>query len=231
MVAKALLVVLSFAACASDDRSEGLRRRMVEEQIAQRGVRDRRVLEALRQTPRHLYVPEELRDRAYDDTPLPIGFGQTISQPYIVGLMSEVLQIQSHHKVLEIGTGSGYQAAVLARLAGRVFSIELIPELAVRATETLRAAGLRNVVVRAGDGYHGWPSEAPFDRVILTAAPPELPDALVRQLKPGGRLVAPVGRGDDQLLFLVTKSLDGKVRRETITAVRFVPMVPGKGRD
>lgn len=203
---------------------------MVEEQIAQRGIRDARVLDALRRTPRHLYVPENLREQAYDDTPLPIGHGQTISQPYIVGLMTELLQLEPGHKVLEIGTGSGYQAAVLARLAGRVYSIELIPELAARATATLRIAGLRNVEVRTGDGYLGWPAEAPFDRVILTAAPPELPEALVSQLKPGGRLVAPVGRGAGQLLILVTKAKDGQVRRETVIPVRFVPMVPGEAR-
>ncbi|HBY60007.1 MAG TPA: protein-L-isoaspartate O-methyltransferase [Solibacterales bacterium] len=231
MLARAiLLAALPLAACASDDRWGVRRTRMVEEQIAQRGIRDARVLDALRRTPRHLYVPENLREQAYDDTPLPIGHGQTISQPYIVGLMTELLQLEPGHKVLEIGTGSGYQAAVLARLAGRVYSIELIPELAARATATLRIAGLRNVEVRTGDGYLGWPAEAPFDRVILTAAPPELPEALVSQLKPGGRLVAPVGRGAGQLLILVTKAKDGQVRRETVIPVRFVPMVPGEAR-
>jgi protein-L-isoaspartate(D-aspartate) O-methyltransferase len=207
------------------------RDRMVKEQIESRGVRLPALLRAMRATPRHLFMPDNVRPLAYADRPLPIGHGQTISQPYIVAFMTELLDPAPGHKVLEIGTGSGYQAAVLARLAGQVYSIEIVPELAREATALLRKLGLDNVTVRNGDGYQGWPEQSPFDRIIVTAAPPELPEALLRQLKPGGRLVAPVGRTPfTQELIVVDKAADGKIRKRSSIPVRFVPMVKDAGK-
>ena len=221
-------LLCGLVACAQSTY-QAKREMMVREQIGQRGVRNARVLRAMLATPRHLFVPEALRSQAYEDYPLPIGHGQTISQPYIVALMTELLDPQKDHKVLEIGTGSGYQAAVLSSLAGQVFSIEIVPELARSSGELLRELGYRNVSVRAGDGYRGWPEEAPFDRIVLTAAPPDIPQALIAQLKPGGRLVAPVGASVfDQELIVVDKTADGKLHRRSSIPVRFVPMVPGK---
>lgn len=205
---------------------------MVEQQLEARGIRSKAVLEAMRATPRHLYMPPEVRSEAYEDRPVPIGYGQTISQPYIVAFMTDALEVERGHRVLEIGTGSGYQAAVLARLAGEVYSVEIVPELARRAAETLALQGHRNVQVREGDGYRGWPEKAPFDRIMLTAAPPEIPQALIDQLKPGGRLVAPVGEmGMNQELILLTKSASGAVTRRSILPVRFVPMVKPESRQ
>ncbi len=204
------------------DEYAELRNRMVVEQIASRGVSDPRVLAAMRKVPRHEFVPEEYRDLAYRDTPLPIGYGQTISQPYIVAYMTEQLHIGKEDTVLEIGTGSGYQAAVLAELASEVYTIEIIPELAERAKKTLRRLGYNNVHVRIGDGYKGWPEHAPFDAIILTAAPPRVPQPLLDQLKEGGRLIAPVGE-DYQELVLIRKE-NGEILRENLIPVRFVPM-------
>lgn len=204
------------------DEYAELRNRMVVEQIASRGVSDPRVLAAMRKVPRHEFVPEEYRDLAYRDTPLPIGYGQTISQPYIVAYMTEQLHIGKEDTVLEIGTGSGYQAAVLAELASEVYTIEIIPELAERAKKTLRRLGYNNVHVRIGDGYKGWPEHAPFDAIILTAAPPRVPQPLIDQLKEGGRLIAPVGE-DYQELVLIRKE-NGEILRENLIPVRFVPM-------
>jgi protein-L-isoaspartate(D-aspartate) O-methyltransferase len=185
------------------------------------------VLDAMRETPRHLFIPERVRHLAYEDQPVPIGGGQTISQPYIVAYMTELLDPDPSAIVLEIGTGSGYQAAILARLVKHVYTIEIVPELARWARQTL--AGYKNISVRQGDGYKGWPEQAPFDRIILTAAPPEVPQALIDQLKPGGRLVAPEGRSAfDQELVLIEKGQDGAVKRRPVLPVRFVPMVPGK---
>lgn len=201
------------------------RRRMIDEQLRSRGIRDERVLAAMGEVPRHLFVPAENQAAAYADTPLPIGHGQTISQPYIVGFMSEALQIEASHKVLEIGAGSGYQAAILGRLAGQVYTIELVPELAERARAALAAQGFDNVHVRAGDGYQGWPEHAPFDRIMVTAAPEEVPQALVDQLAPGGRMVVPVGpQFGDQELRILTKTETG-VMTERSLPVRFVPMI------
>jgi protein-L-isoaspartate(D-aspartate) O-methyltransferase len=213
-------VLISLAACGAEERD---RERMVAEQIEARGVRSASVLSAMRSVPRHLFVPEPLRSFAYWDRPLPIGNGQTISQPYIVALMTELLEVRREHKVLEIGTGSGYQAAVLSMLVNRVFSIELEAELAREARARLQALGYGNVTVRTGDGYAGWPEEAPFDRIILTAAPPEIPQLLIDQLKAGGRLVAPVGSLDQELV-VVEKQRNGSVRRRSVLPVRFVPM-------
>jgi protein-L-isoaspartate(D-aspartate) O-methyltransferase len=201
---------------------------MVREQIEGRGVRNKDVLKALRETPRHLFVPPEYREQAYGDHPIPIGQGQTISQPYVVALMTELLAPAADLTVLEIGTGSGYQAAILSELFAQVYSIELLPELARRADSVLRQLGRGNVMVRAGDGYLGWPEHAPFDRIILTAAPPRIPEALTDQLKPGGILVAPVGGASQQQLVVVEKTKEGRLRRREVIPVRFVPMVPAR---
>ncbi|MBI3682641.1 MAG: protein-L-isoaspartate(D-aspartate) O-methyltransferase [Acidobacteria bacterium] len=202
---------------------------MVREQIQARGVKDQRVLDALRRTPRHEFVPSELQAHSYDDRPLPIGYGQTISQPYIVGYMTELLDVKPDHRVLEIGTGSGYQAAVLSSLVKHVYSMEIVPELARSSQTTLQRLGCKNVTVRHGDGYQGWQEEAPFDRIILTAAPAEIPNPLVDQLKPGGKLLAPVGERYQELV-LVEKLADGSIRRRPSIPVMFVPMVHGTKR-
>ncbi len=223
-----LPLALSLLVWAADPY-QAQRERMVADQIEARGVRHAGVLAAMRAVPRHLFVPEEVRSMAYWDQPLPIGYGQTISQPYIVAAMTELLAPEKRHKVLEIGTGSGYQAAVLSGLSGRVFSIEIVPELAARSAALLKQLGYDNVTVRQGDGYFGWPEEAPFDRIILTAAPPEVPKALIDQLKPGGRLVAPVGRtAFTQDLVVIDKDSQGRIRSRSIFPVRFVPMVKGR---
>jgi protein-L-isoaspartate(D-aspartate) O-methyltransferase len=198
---------------------------MVEEQVKARGVKNPSVLAAMLQVPRHQFVPDAVRAQAYADHPLPIGEGQTISQPYIVALSSELLNVEEHHKVLEIGTGSGYQAAVLSLMSGEVYSIEIVESLAQRSRELLSQLGYR-VNVRTGNGYEGWPEQAPFDRILLTAAPPEMPQSLVEQLKPGGRLVAPVGpAGGVQELVVLDKDAAGEVRSMSVIGVRFVPMV------
>ncbi len=197
---------------------------MVERQIRQRGVTNTRVLGAMETIPRHRFVPPDARSQAYDDVPLAIGFNQTISQPYIVAYMTDVLDVHDSHRILEIGTGSAYQAAVLARLAREVWTIEIVPELAASASERLRDLGLSNVHVRHGDGYGGWPEQAPFDRIMVTAAPDEIPGPLIEQLAVGGRLVIPVGsQGGPQWMMVVEKSSSGVVRNRTIP-VQFVPL-------
>jgi len=186
---------------------------------------DGRVLAALRRVPRHLFVPDALSRRAYENRPLPIGHEATISQPYIVALMSHLLQVKPGHRVLEIGTGSGYQAAVLAELGGQVRTIEIVEPLAREAEARLRRLGYGGIMVRAGDGYAGWPDAAPFDRIIVTAGAPHIPQPLIDQLKPGGRMVIPVTRRRGlEDLMLVTKGANGKVRRRAITEVTFVPL-------
>lgn len=198
---------------------------MVDEQLRRRGIKDERVLAAMEAVRREVFCPPEVREHAYEDKPLPIGYDQTISQPYIVGYMSEALQLSRGEKVLEVGTGSGYQAAVLARMGMRVYSVEVVPELAERARETLESLGYE-VHVRAGDGYVGWPEEAPFDAIIVTAAPESLPDELLDQLAPGGRMVVPVGpQYAGQELRRYRKDESGQVSVETLLPVRFVPMV------
>ena len=199
---------------------------MVKNQIAARGVQNPEVIAAMSAVPRELFIPQSARSQAYDDRPLPIGFGQTISQPFMVGLMTELLEPKKNHRVLEIGTGSGYQAAILSGLVGELYSIEIVPELARSAAETLRSLGLLNVTVREGDGYRGWPEKAPFDGIILTAAPPEIPQVLLEELKPGGRLIAPIGKRVQQLVVM-QKSGDGKVTTRSVLPVSFVPMVKG----
>jgi protein-L-isoaspartate(D-aspartate) O-methyltransferase len=186
------------------------RERMVEEQLIARGVTDARVIDVMRRLPRHLFVDEALRDRAYGDHPLPIGEGQTISQPFIVGRMTELLRLTGREKVLEVGTGCGYQAAVLAELAARVCTIERIPRLATRARETLEGLGYRNVWVRAANGTLGWPDEAPFDRILVAAGGPTVPPPLFEQLGEGGRMVIPVGDAANQVLQVIDKVHGGK---------------------
>lgn len=219
----ACLSVLAGAGCAAGEADYAARREaMVARQIAARGVQDERVLEAMRAVPRHRFVPAGMRGEAYADRPLPIGEGQTISQPYIVALMTESLGPAARGKVLEIGTGSGYQAAVLAEIADTVYSIEIIPALGERARSLLDTLGYRNVRIRVGDGYFGWPEAAPFDAVIVTAAAPRLPEPLVRQIRTGGRIVIPIGDALQEL-ELYEKTADG-VRLLSRVPVRFVPM-------
>lgn len=203
------------------------REEMVRFQIERRGVRNRAVLDAMRVVPRHLFVPEAMRRSSYEDHPLPIGHGQTISQPYIVAAMTEMLDPKTTDRVLEIGTGSGYQTAVLARLVQHVYSIEIVEPLGREARARLESLGYRNVTVRIGDGYEGWPEQAPFEKILLTAAPPDVPQKLIDQLKAGGRLVAPVGTGWQELV-VIDKDARGQIRRRTEFPVMFVPMVPAK---
>ena len=213
-----------------EDRWKEKRHAMVEHYIEGRSVgspavESERVLDAMRKVPRHLFVPERYRDRAYSDTPLPIGHDQTISQPYIVALMTDRLQVEPDDRVLEVGTGSGYQAAVLSELCREVYTIEIVEGLAKEARERLKRLGYDNVRVRHGDGFYGWEEHAPFDGIIVTAAADELPQPLLGQLKPGGRMVIPVDtRFGAQELLAVKKTENGEVRRERITLVRFVPM-------
>jgi protein-L-isoaspartate(D-aspartate) O-methyltransferase len=201
------------------------REAMVRTQMEARDIRDAAVLRAIRATPRHLFVPDSFRHSAYEDRPLPIGHGQTISQPYIVASMTQLLGVRASDRVLEIGTGSGYQAAVLGRLAARVYTIEIVEPLGREAAERLKQMGFRNIETRIGDGYAGWPEQAPFDRIILTAAPSEIPQVLLNQLRPGGRLVAPVGETYSQDLVVIDKDAQGKLTRRREYAVQFVPMV------
>ena len=208
-----------------DDLYASRRAAMVVEQIQERGVADAPVLAAMRAVPRHLFVPDSLRHLAYEDRPLPIGHGQTISQPYIVAHMSEALEVRPEHRVLEIGTGSGYQAAVLSRLAREVYTIEIVPELAKEAAAQLKPYG--NVQVREGDGYAGWPERAPFDRIMVTAAPERIPQPLIDQLAAGGRMVIPVGTAE-QWMTVLEKTSRGVVQRRTIP-VRFVPFTRRAG--
>jgi protein-L-isoaspartate(D-aspartate) O-methyltransferase len=202
------------------------RRRMVDQQLLARDIRSERVLDAMRVVPRHLFVPEPQRDEAYSDTPVPIGYEQTISQPYIVAFMTQALDISPGDRVLEIGTGSGYQAAVLGAIAKEVYTIEIVAPLAERARETLAGLGYRNIHVRTGNGYLGWPEQAPFDRIMVTAAPDEVPAALVQQLKIGGLMAIPVGPAagvGSQELRILRRTATGTETIGTLP-VRFVPM-------
>ncbi|MGB9906889.1 MAG: protein-L-isoaspartate(D-aspartate) O-methyltransferase [Candidatus Saccharicenans sp.] len=208
---------------SQDSTYDRERKDMVEYQIRRRGVHDKKVLRAMLKVPRHLFVPEQLKELAYSDEPLPIGEGQTISQPYIVAYMTEALRLRGREKVLEIGTGSGYQTAVLAEIVREVYTVELIPELSRRAQEVLQKLGYRNIHFRVSDGTRGWPEEAPFEAILVTAAPPAVPPSLVEQLKIGGRMVIPVGT-DFQELVLVTKKEQGWEEQRLI-GVRFVPLI------
>lgn len=225
-----ILVFIStqtITAWGSDDYKR-LRGQMVKQQIIARGVKDANVIRAMKEVPRHLFVPERYRGSAYNDYPLPIGEGQTISQPYIVAFMTETLDLKPEDKVLEIGTGSGYQAAILAELVKEVYTIEIVEKLGNRARQTLEKAGYKNVYVRVGDGYKGWPDKAPFDAVIVTCAPENIPKPLVQQLKEGGRMIIPVGKeGTIQMLVRGVKE-KGRLKTKEVMAVRFVPMVKGQ---
>ena len=219
-------LMLNLGYSQNTDSYENQRKIMVEDQIKRRGVKDVGVLKAVQKVEREKFVPEKYRDLAYSDNPLPIGHQQTISQPYIVAYMPEHLQVSKSHNVLEIGTGSGYQAAILAELAHHVFTIEIIPKLAESAEKVLMELAYENITLRTGDGYKGWPEEAPFDRIMVTAAPNEIPEKLVEQLAPNGRMILPVGGSIfAQYLWLVQKDQEGIVTKEKILAVRFVPMV------
>lgn len=222
------------AAVTEPEAFRAARARMVAQQVAARGVRDPRVLEALRAVPRHCFVPEPLRAAAYDDAPLPIGESQTISQPYIVGLMSELAEIRAGDRVLEIGTGSGYQAAVLAELTppDQVFTIEILPSLAAGARQVLEALGYGAIHTKVGDGYAGWPERAPFDAILVTAAPDHVPQPLMDQLAVGGRLVVPVGpEGVTQTLRVLTKRPDGTLETRDVLPVSFVPLTRSAPAD
>jgi protein-L-isoaspartate(D-aspartate) O-methyltransferase len=207
----------------AQDTYAGERARMVQEQLRARGIADQTVLAAMARVPRHRFVPPSLESRAYADHPLPIGFDQTISQPYIVAYMTEAADIASTDRVLEIGTGSGYQAAILAEIAREVYSIEIVAELAARARTVLRELGYTNVHVRTGDGYQGWSQHAPYDAILVTAAPDHVPPALVEQLAVNGRMLIPVGTGEQELRLL-TRTAEGVVE-QTMLQVRFVPLI------
>ncbi|MGH7570589.1 MAG: protein-L-isoaspartate(D-aspartate) O-methyltransferase [Gemmatimonadota bacterium] len=213
-----------YAQAAPSERAEE-RAEMVRRQIAERGIEDQGVLGAMLAVPRHRFVPETHRDRAYGDYPLPIGHGQTISQPYIVAFMTGMLELEAGDKVLEVGTGSGYQAAVASMLVDSVFTIEIVPDLAASATERLEEQGYRDVEVRSADGYYGWEEHAPFDAIFVTAAAGHIPPPLVQQLVPGGRMAIPVG-GPFQVqnLVLVEKAADGSITTRSVLPVQFVPL-------
>ena len=224
-------ILLALACCSVDggravqDAPAIERSRMVAEQIQARGVRDPRVLAAMKDVPRHRFVPASQETEAYQDHPLAIGHGQTISQPYIVALMTELVRPQPTDRALEIGTGSGYQAAILSRLTAHVYTIEIVEPLAREAEQRLKTLGYTNVTVRAGDGYAGWPDAAPFDVIVVTAAPDHVPAPLIAQLKPGGRLVIPVGpMFDVQQLQLIEKDAAGQLHTHTVATVAFVPL-------
>lgn len=225
-------VMLPVSGCTATDKEqndfEQQRHRMVKKQIEARGITNAAVLSAMNSVPRHLFVPVKQQYQAYEDHPLPIGGGQTISQPYIVALMTEVISPDSTMKVLEIGTGSGYQAAVLSRLCKKVYSIEIVGELGIRAEKTLVKLGYTNVSVKIGDGYKGWKEHAPYDAVIVTCAPEKVPQPLIDQLAEDGKMVIPVGFSGWQELVLLTKS-NGTMIRKNIIPVRFVPMVDSTG--
>jgi protein-L-isoaspartate(D-aspartate) O-methyltransferase len=226
------ILFLWMAACGRggetpSDRYAGVRERMIRTQLIARHIRDPLVLDAMRTVPRHLFVAPDLIPAAYEDTPLPIGWGQTISQPYIVAFMTEAVRLRGGDKVLEVGTGSGYQAAVLAEIADSVYTIEIVEPLGRNAASRLARLGYGNVTVRIGDGYLGWPEAAPFDAILVTAAPDHIPQPLLDQLAPGGRLIIPVGTWDQELI-VVTRT-DTGYKEQRVLPVRFVPMT-GEGR-
>jgi protein-L-isoaspartate(D-aspartate) O-methyltransferase len=208
---------------ASTDEFAAQRHRMVQEQLMPRGIHDERVVAAMAKVPREEFVPPEVRAASYTDQPLPIGYGQTISQPFIVAFMTEQLRPSSKNRVLEIGTGSGYQAAVLGELVAEVYSIEIVESLVKSAETTLQRLGYKNVHVKAGDGYKGWPEFAPFDVIIVTCAPDHIPQPLTEQLKEGGRMIIPVGPAGVQQLYLLEKR-NGQLQQSAVELVRFVPM-------
>jgi protein-L-isoaspartate(D-aspartate) O-methyltransferase len=225
-----VLLLFSSVRCAGQEDYDEARRKMVEQQLRSRDIDDAKVLEAMGKVPRHLFVPAVARSLSYADHPLPIGLEQTISQPYIVALMTQLAEVEPDDVVLEVGTGSGYQAAVLAEIVREVYTIEILEDLATSARELLETLGYRNVTVRAGDGYLGWEEKGPFDAILVTAAAPEVPPPLVEQLAPGGILVIPVGsQSEIQRLLRIEKGEDGATVTREILPVRFVPLVRKPG--
>jgi protein-L-isoaspartate(D-aspartate) O-methyltransferase len=229
------LMTAMVMACAgkwvSKESYEERREQMIREQILSRGIKDQRVLNAIRQTPRHLFVSPELAEMAYEDRPLPIGHGQTISQPYIVALMTDLARLGALDRVLEIGTGSGYQAAILSRLAAQVYTIEYIEALGLEAKKRLKDLHYENVEVRIGDGYRGWPEHQPFNAILVTAAIDRVPQPLLDQLKPSARMIIPLGtETESQNLVVIEKDGHGGIRRSEIIPVRFVPFLGSKGK-
>nr|WP_320119362.1 protein-L-isoaspartate(D-aspartate) O-methyltransferase [uncultured Marinifilum sp.] len=229
-----LVIFLSFAFSQKQNNKimdfEKNRINMLAEQITSRGISDSDVIKAMKKVERHLFVPLNLQAYAYKDRPLPIGYNQTISQPYIVGLMSQLLNTNKDEKILEIGTGSGYQAAILGELCGQVYSIEIIEPLQKRAAYILDSIGYKNVHTKCGDGYLGWPTQAPFDAIIVTCSPSRIPEPLIEQLAEGGRMVIPVGLKSVKKLVLLKKK-NGEISKQSVISVRFVPMVDEKGNS
>ncbi|MCH7515470.1 MAG: protein-L-isoaspartate(D-aspartate) O-methyltransferase [Bacteroidetes bacterium] len=218
------IILLTPLFSSFQDRFGESRNRMVSEQIEKRGISDKDVLKAMRIVKRHLFIPQVLRNRAYNDGPVPIGYGQTISQPYIVAYMTDIIDLKPNSNVLEIGTGSGYQAAVLAEITNKVYTIEIIQELGEAAKETFKDLGYNNIESKIADGYFGWEEKGPFDAIIVTAATEFIPPPLIGQLKPGGKMVIPVGSPMQvQFLMLVEKNVQGKVKTRSLFPVRFVP--------
>lgn len=223
-----VLMALTFKSCTGQSMKEDdftrLRHKMVEQQIKNRGIRTANVLEAFMHIPRHIFVPLEYRNRSYDDTPLPIGYNQTISQPYIVAYMTEILKPDKNMRVLEIGTGSGYQAAILGYLCKEVYSVEIIDSLTARALNVFEKEGYKNIKVKTGDGYKGWKEYAPYDAIIVTCAPAKIPQPLLDQLAEGGRMIIPAGESYNQKLYFIEKE-NGKIRHKETLSVLFVPML------
>ncbi|MGM0532137.1 MAG: protein-L-isoaspartate(D-aspartate) O-methyltransferase [Bacteroidota bacterium] len=228
IIIQILILTLLFPIGVGAQNYARQRNKMVEEQIKKRGIKDSQVLQAMRSVKRHEFMPEDQRHLAYSDRPLPIGYEQTISQPYIVALMTDYLNLEKGDKVLEVGTGSGYQAAVLSEITPNVYSIEIVKELAERARKTLGEQGYSNVQIKIGDGYKGWEEYAPFDGIIVTASPSDVPPPLKEQLAEGGRLIIPVGGQIFQNLVLLEKE-NGKIERKEISGVRFVPLIDEEG--
>lgn len=225
-----IVIMLFLISCSSVSQSDyaGQRERMVNDQVIARGISDTRVIRAMEKVKRHLFVPAAVRFSAYSDSPLPIGEGQTISQPYIVALMTEYLKLKPDMKVLEIGTGSGYQAAILAEIVNEVYTIEIVEPLGLRAEKLLDSLDYDNIRVRIGNGYEGWEEHAPYDAIIVTCAPNNIPEPLKEQLAEGGRMIIPVGGRNIQYLVLNSKK-NGRIRQQSVLPVRFVPMVDEKG--
>lgn len=235
---KQLLVIGVMLFCATESSCQRLqlsepnqRKQMIETQLRERGIRDERVLEAMTVIPRHEFVPESLRPHAYEDRPLPIGHDQTISQPYIVALMTQLAEPKASDKALDVGTGSGYQAAVLGEVVDQVYSIEIVESLAEQAQKRMKSLGYENVEVRFGDGYRGWPEQAPFDIIIVAAAAGDVPEALIEQLATDGKLIIPVGGHGRQELFVIEKQSDGTISRRSVAPVAFVPMTGGGSNE
>ena len=226
-----LQVSMSAGPPNSEEVFKKLRDEMVQRQLTDRGIRDERVLKAMKKVPRHVFVPESLQGQAYEDGPLPIGHRQTISQPYIVAFMTEALQVEPADRVLEIGTGSGYQAAVLAELAREVYSVEILEPLYESAKKRLQALGYRHIYLKLGDGWAGWPENAPFDKIIVTAAADKIPEGLVDQLREGGRMIIPVGPHAENQELVVGVKEKGTFRSSETLPVRFVPLIRNPSRD